>query len=248
MKRFLKLAIFAMITPVCLNLYGLDAMITLFIQKYPYIKKSQKNSKTSTFDSFKYSKKLKQPDYVYRKITNAHRNAQNEIPGVMCLYAGRVEMSTPIGQISFPRRQQTPDMHILISKGIKPAYMIAPATVHNWMLDTNHAAEMYLMKLKHDPTTTLYYYETTKETLPSDNNIPLNTIIFISDPENMYVPLGATIVDYSPNIILPTIYIKRGFCFVYNSLYTLAIRQYFEPTETTFKQDTATVAQIQQTT
>jgi len=247
MKRFFKCTMLILITSLGLELYGLDAMITFFIRPYPEVKKSQSNSK-SKLDTKKYSKKLKQPDYVYRKISKASYNARHEIPGVMSLYAGQAELSGPQGQITFPRQQQTPNMYILISNGIKPAYMIAPGTVHNWMLDNHHPAEMYFMQLKHDPTTTLYYYETTKVDLPQDNNIPLNTIIFIADPKNMYVPLGATIVDYSPNIILPTIYIKRGFCFVYNSLYTLAINQYFEPTKTSSKQEGATIAQIQQLT
>lgn len=217
----------------------------MFIQKYPYLKKTVSNPEPA-FDTQKYSQKLKQPDYVYRKISKARHNYRHEIPGVMCLYAGRAGLSNPQGQITFPKRQQTHNMYILISNGIKPAYMIAPGTVHNWMLDANHEAEMYLMELKHDPITTMHYYETSKVALPANNNIPLNTIVFIAEPKNMYVPLGATIVDYSPNIVLPTIYIKRGFCFVYNSLYTLAINQYFEPTQTTFKQDAATIAQIQQ--
>lgn len=249
MKRFLKFTILSMTILLSVQLCAIDAIITLFVQKYPYFKNSKNNSNSkSKFDSQKYSKKLKQPDYVYRKITSNHHHAYNEIPGVMCLYQGRVALSTPQGQITFPRLQQSPNMHILISKGIKPAYIVAPATIYEWMLDNKHPAEMYLMELKHDPKTTLSYYETSKVNLPSDNFIPKNTLIFISDPENMYVPLGATVVDYSPNIILPTIYIKRGFCFIYNSLYTLAIKQYFQETQTSVKQDVATIAQIQQIT
>lgn len=242
LSHILILCSFSLITSILS--YTSDAAITFFLQKYPYFQWHT----SKQFDHNKYSKKLKQPTYVYKKITQSHNFFTHGVPGVVCLYAGRIALSDSNGQVIFPRRQQTSDIYLLITTGIQPAYMIAPTTVHNWMLDSTKQAEMYLMSLKHDEQTSLFYYETTQQKLPLDNNIPLNTIILITEPQNIFIPQGATIIDYSSNITLPIIYIKKGFCFVYNSLYTLAIKQYFEPTQTSIKQENTTVAQIEQTT
>ena len=227
-------------TPV---LYPRDAIITMFLQKYPYFKPKI----YSSGDVEKYSKKLRQPGYIYKKITNF--NISNGISGITCFYAGFTSMSDHNGQITFPRVQQTPNMHLLVTTTITPGYIIAPTTINNWMTEQKPKAKMYSIQLKHDQKSTLLYYQTQEIPLPKDDIIPLKanggTIILIADPDYVFVPIGATIVDYSPNIILPTIYLKKGFCFLYNSLYSLAIKQYFDSTKIKVKQDETNVATIQ---
>lgn len=241
MNLFYKISLYLTCLSFFTATHSSDKIVTFFLQKYPYFKLHQNKS----YDQEKYSKKLRQPTWIYQQIIRTSSFSTHGVPGVICLYAGRGAVSDANGQVTFPCRQQTHDMYILITKGIQPAYMIAPATVHNWLLDSQHPSEIYKMSFKHDPKTTLFYYESTKTTLP-DNNIPLNTIILIADPQSVFIPLGATIIDESANIVLPIMYIKKEFCFVYNSLYTLAIKQYFAPTDNTLKQDTATIAKIQQ--
>lgn len=240
MNKFLKISLYCILCATANISFSLDSMITLFIQKYPMFK----NKKQKQVNTEKYSKKLRQPDYIYK--TTIKPAFQTGISGVMCLYGGRITLSDNNGQISFPRQQQTPNVYLLISQGIKPAYMIAPTTIHNWLLDSSHPAKIYEMKLYHDDATELYYYLVSETTFPNHNSIPLNTIVLIADPNFVYVPLGATITDYSSNITLPPIYLKKGFCFVYNSLYSLAIKQYYEQTSVMTKQDGANVAQIEQ--
>jgi hypothetical protein len=248
MKQIFKkiLYLFALISN--LTVYSIDSIVTIFVQKYPYLSKreiKEIEQKPNHFDSVKYSKALKQPDFLYKDVIKSYKS-KHQLPAIMCMYAGNIALSTPDGQISFPRLQQIPDMYILVTDKIIPAYMIAPATVHNWMIDPKSPTEMYLMKLETDKKTNLSYWQTSKVDLPKDNNIPLNTLIFIADPSTMYIPLGATISDRSPNIVLPTIYIKRDFCFVKNTLFTLATNQYFRDTNPSIKQDDQTVALIQQ--
>jgi hypothetical protein len=248
MNRIFKknLYLFALLSN--LTLYSIDSIVTIFVQKYPYLSKSEISKieqKPTDLDSAKYSKALKQPDFLYKGVIKSYKG-KHQLPAIMCMYAGNIALSTPDGQLSFPRLQQVPDMYILVTDKIIPAYMIAPATVHNWMIDPKSPTEMYLMKLETDKKTGLSYWQTSKVDLPKDNNIPLNTLIFIADPSTMYIPLGATICDRSPNIVLPTIYIKRNFCFIKNSLFTLATNQYFRDTHPSVKQDDQTVMLIQQ--
>lgn len=222
--------------------HPVDAIISMFLQKYPYFKVHD----TTKFDPEKYSKKLQQPRYFYSTLTKP-TTLSNGVPSVMALYAGNVAISDHNGQIIFPRRQQTSNIYILVTKGIKPAYIVAPSTVYNWMLDPKEPAQNYFVEFKQDDQLELYYFNVQKADLPKDGSIPLNTIIIIADPANIVVPTGATITEFSPNLILPNMYIKKGFCFVYNSLYTLAIKQYFEQTFNDYQLEGQTISEIQQT-
>ncbi len=247
MKQIFKKLVYLWALIFNIDTFSTDSIITISIQKYPYLSKSEKAELENrhSLDAAKYSNALKQPDFLYKNVIKTYRQ-KHELPGIMCMYAGNIALSTPDGQISFPRLQQTTEMFILITDKIIPAYMIAPATVHNWRIDPHTPTEMYRMKLEYDKKTNLFYYQTTKVDLPKDGNIPLNTLIFIADPQTMYVPLGATITNTSSNIVLPTIYIKKDFCFVKNALFTLATNQYFKDTHPSIKQDAATVMLIQQ--
>ncbi|HSW76631.1 MAG TPA: hypothetical protein VLG50_06285 [Candidatus Saccharimonadales bacterium] len=242
MKCLRKFLLLIIVTCIPLSQMALDQVITFFLQKYPYVKSTSHDPEFLK----RYSKKVQQPGYLSNQIIKSHRT-NSGVPGVMCLYGGRVALSDSNGQIIFPRLPQSvPKTYFLITTGIQPAYMIAPATVHNWMIDPKHDSQMYLVQLKQDDQTKLYYFETSQVALPKDNNIPLNTIIIIGNPEEIFIPTGATFTDYSPNLTLPPVYIKKEFCFVYNSFYTLAIKQYFAQTESNFQQEDLTVSMIQQ--
>lgn len=239
MKLSTKIFTIAMLTSMVTC--PLDSIISMFIRKYPYFKKEN----TSKFDTQKYSQKLKQPAYLYQSITRPHSQRES-VSGVMCLYGGQVALSDSNGQITFQRRQQISNIYLLVTSGIKPAYIIAPSTVHNWMIDPTKPSKLYFIQFKQDADLGLYYFDVQPTQLPADNNIPLNTIILIADPEYVFVPTGATTSEYSSNLLLPDIYLKRGFCFIYNQLYALAIKQYFDSTVANYQQENQTVSKIQQ--
>ena len=223
--------------------FALGTIITFYLQKYPYFKKR----KTDQQFIDHISKKVQQPGYLTGKIIKSHTYSPG-VPGVMCMYAGHIALSDEKGQIVFPRLQnsENPHVNLLVTKGLKPAYILAPATVYGWQIDPAQPTKMYHFQLKQNQETQLYYFEATEKTAPKNNGIPLDTIIIISEPENVFIPLGATITDYSSNLTLPNIYIKKEFCFIYNSFYTLAIKQYFRQTDATFQQEGLTVSMIQQ--
>jgi hypothetical protein len=223
------------------NCSAVDSIITFFVQKYPYFKIEQHTK----FDPAKYSKQLKQPSFFTQTMNNIV-TFNSAIQGIMCLYCGNVATSDKNGQFIFTRNQQTPNIYILVTKGISPAYIIAPDTIHNWMLDPTQPSELYFIQFKQDDKLELYYFNVSKVALPKNNNIPLNTILFISDPKDVFIPLGATVTELSQNLLLPNIYIKKDFCFLNNSLYTLAIKQYFRQTEQESQLEDLTISQIEQ--
>lgn len=221
------------------SIHTINSEIILFLDQYPKIK-IPKNKETVE----SLSKKLKQPSFISKKQWE-HKRLSSGVPGIMSLYLGEVCLSDKNGQLTFPRGGlQAPIINLIVTKGIQPVYIVAPATVHNWMLDQQKPAEMYQFKYNKDQETELYYIETTKVPLPQDSMIPLGTIIIIADPSSVFVPLGATITHYSPNLILPHIYIKKNFDFSYNALYTNSIKQYFDSIRSEYKPEELTVAKI----
>lgn len=219
-------------------MYPSPSVITFFLQPYPQAK-IKMDEKTQS----RYSKKLKQPGYLLKKIVKKNR-IETGVAGVMCLHLGYTNTSDHNGKVTFPRKQQKSTVNILITRGIKPVYMIAPDTIHNWMLDTQEPAQMYELSLKRDQETGLYYINAKKAELPNDHTISLNTIVIIAHPKNVFIPEGATISHYGTNLILPPVYIKKNFNFTYNALYTLSIKQYFETIALDYKQEDQTVSMI----
>lgn len=218
--------------------YAVNNSIILFVDKYPNVK-IPKNKETKE----SLSKKLKQPNFVWKDAIKQHRLSSG-IPGILAMHLGNSCTSDKDGQLTFPRTFQKPVVHLLVTKGIQPVYMVAPATVHNWMLDKHMPSELYEFSFHKDEDTDLYYIDTKKVPLPKDSMISFDTIIIISDPNNIFVPLGATMTQYSANLILPTVYIKKNFDFSYNALYTNSIQQYFEAITSDYKPEEQTIAKI----
>jgi hypothetical protein len=235
-----------------------ESSITMFLQKYPYFKMDQ----SPKLDPEKYSKKLKQPGYLYGHTTKEYFWHKG-VPGIICLYAGNLAISDKNGLITLPNLQQRKEIYILVTQGIgyHPDYIIGPSTIHNWSqqiftLDPDASYQAYLVKLHQDDKLELSYFDVQKSELPHIEDkeskafkngryiIPLNTIIFISAPKDIFIPEGATLTEQSPNLNLPPIYIKRDFCFVGNSLYNLAIKQYFRQIEEESQLENLTVSHI----
>ena len=260
MKYFKRILIFITFIINLNTLYASDAIITFYVHKYPYFKnKSEKTVQSSQ----EISQKIQQPDYILNQIIK-HYTYTKEIPGVMCFYAGNIAFSDATGQVTFSRLQQDKEIYIIITPEILPAYILGPTTIHHWVLNPQYESAKYLITQTFDETTQLYYFETKKVAAPdpeaeapnpeaaapnpetADLNIPLNSIIIISDPQYVFIPEGATFTEYSPNLTLPNIYIKKGFCFIHNSFYDLSIKHYFDKAASSYKQEELSISQIMQ--
>ncbi len=236
MNQIKKVFIIAFFT--AFQLLNSDSVITLFLQPYPEVKINMDKAEIDH-----YSRKLKQPGYLLKKVLpKAHK--PTGIRGIMCMYLGYIDVSNYDGKITFPRKQQKPELYILITKKIKPVFMVAPDTINNWMIDEETVSQMYKLSLKHDKETELFYIDAKKTELPKNYMIPLNTIIIIANPKNIVIPEGATITSYSANLILPNVYIKKYFNYPYNALYTLSIKQYFGSMTPEYKQEDQTISTI----
>ncbi|MBN1549812.1 hypothetical protein JW872_04100 [Candidatus Babeliales bacterium] len=210
--------------------------IIFFTRAYPALR--------DTIDSEKFLQQIQDPGKAARKILKQSIKAYAQ-PGVFSTYGGYITISNTNGQTSFPRKHQRPFIYVYVTQDINPVIMIGK-TVHHWELIPNLPVEVYTIELKQDPDTQLYYWETARTTVPNDDIVPLDSIVIIAKPKNIYVPLGATLTESSSHMLLPDIYIRKGFSPLINSLNVLKTKHFFRQPKIEFKQANSTYWMIQQ--
>lgn len=195
-----------------------EQLITFFLRPYP------------TADAEVASKKLGQK--LGRPGKLAGHQAKQIVPakvsGIFATYGGFLTTSDLNGQISFPRKHEAPAVNILITEKISPMIM-SGNTIHHWELVEGSTPEYYRIEQKTDPETQATFWDTYPLALPSDNIIPLETIIIFANPKYTETPIGISPVTKSPNLILPDLYIKNGLNIALNSLYVVNLSHYFGP-------------------
>ncbi len=220
MLRFMKnkVCIYAILAVFCLfgNLQA-GPVITMFMEPYPLLPHSK--------EAEKLVKGLKKPG----KIAKMKLKALNQSPlikGIFSTYGGYLGMSDNDGQTSFPKKHVLPIIYLLITNRMTPV-MMAGNTIHHWEIEPDTQAKMYKLERMQDEMEEFYYWEVQKVPLPADNRIPLESITILAKPDTIYVPEGTSITQEVPNLILPTIFVKKGIKINSNALYMLNIRQFF---------------------
>ncbi len=196
-----------------------EPIITFFMYRYPV----EQNAK----DVKKMGNKLKKLGKI-AKYTHEGLVHGTIIAGIFSTYAGYITTSDINGQTAFPRKQEQKTINILVTNQITPIVMVGNTLAH-WQLEEGTPADMYSLALKQDEKTKLYFWQTQKVDLPKKNIIPLDTIIILAKPKNIYLPEGVTLSAESPNLVLPNVYVKKGIKIAKNALYMMNIMRYFGP-------------------
>lgn len=193
-------------------------IITFFINPFPEPK---------TITTEKMTNNLTVPGKISTKILkNTYLNT-NPTEGIFATYWGYLTVSDSIGQILFPRKTEKSLVKILITEKIIPIMMIG-TTVHHWELDPSVPAEIFSIERKQDPQTGLFFWDTQKEELPSNKIIQLDTIVLFAKPQSMYVPIGITLSNDNPQLIVPNIYAKKNSNIFTHALWVLTIKHFFK--------------------
>ena len=241
------------------HIYAVDTVITLFIKQAEKISPQEIDNRPIEL----VSEKLIQPSFVFGKPKHLAPSNNEGIAGINATYLGYITTSNKNGQITFPRKQQSDQIYILITPKILPNFIVGPTLIHHWEIDQSQPAEMYEVNRKKDKKLNTYYFDvinlkeaikdpsTPKKDaqnylniLKSKDAIPFNTITLLTDPANITVPMGITLNNYSTNFILPTLTANNEFDTTENSLYTLSIKQYFEQINIESKNDSPKIATI----
>lgn len=225
-----KACVYSIIALFCafLNLKA-DPVITLIMEPYPFVSESPEAEKAMN--------KLKKPGHI-SKLGVKHLGTNPITKGIFSTYAGYLGMSNHDGQTTFLRKHIKPVIYLLITNKITPM-MMAGKTIHHWTIEEKTAAKMYKMEQLHDEAEELFYWLTEEVPLPENGIVPNESITILAKPQNVFVPEGITLAEDSPNLILPTIYIKKGIKTNTNALYILNLRQFFGPLHTAYKKGPA---------
>jgi len=242
-KKVLILLILYFISAI--NTKTIGSILTLFIEKYPNIVLPEN---TFTKNQSTISEALAQPSFLNPKEEFVTNQNTDRLDGVYALYKGYAVVSNFLGQITFPLQQQSETVYVVITENITPEYIVGPSTVGYWNISENSASAIYEMNIDYDDTANSYYINSTKKITALESiDLSLRSIIIIADPETVYVPEGATIAEFTPNLTLPTIYIKDTFDYVQNALKTLEVKKYFSKIKTSFQQNNLNILKLSTT-
>ncbi len=146
--------------------------------------------------------------------------------GILATYFGYIDVSDLNGNITFPREHEKPLLNLIITPRISPVMMFSK-TVHHWELEAGQQVLAYVIERKEDKDTKLLFWDVQEAYPPKNNRLPLNTIIILASPQDIYVPTGITLTNTNPQLILPDIYIKKGISRVTGPLDTLNVKHFF---------------------
>ncbi|OGB97514.1 hypothetical protein A3F06_03190 [candidate division TM6 bacterium RIFCSPHIGHO2_12_FULL_36_22] len=235
MKRGIRLIMmFGLALGVCssIAIKKSDHVITFFVRPYPEVHPN-KPIGPSMFH----------PGQIYKNLANQAMNSVGST-GVFAAYGGYLAHTNENGQIIFPRKTQTPIFDLFVTNNIHPYLMAGTTNVRYWTVDQDTAMAQYKIQRQQDPQTKLYYWEVSKVPVSPKRIIPLHSIILFAKPKNVYVPLGITLTNKNPQLILPTIYTKPQLDDVKNALLVMNMKIFFQPLHPEFKQDKLSIAEL----
>jgi hypothetical protein len=204
------------IVTICTIEYA-DQRITLFLKPYPVISDNAFSHETA--------EKLRRPGKVPHHILHGILQ-KDPTTGLFASYGGYLTTSDFNGQISFPLQHSQNRLQVLITDKITPI-IIADNVIDHWETQPGNPSELYTYEKKYNKESGLYFWNVEKESLPTDKDIPPETIIIFTKPKNIFIPTGVTPSNNRPNLVLPDIYVKKGIKIYASTLYILNIRHFF---------------------
>jgi hypothetical protein len=193
------------------------------------INKAQANGQT-------VNNKQKIPSKTVKKQINGISNAwlTPNLSGFISIYAGFMDISDRQGLISFPLRHTAPKINVAITEQVKLIKVKENTISHREFFPQNLIpSKLYCFERKEDinpkdPTKKTIYWNIKEIPIPTDNKINPLTLVILTKPSNLFIPVGDFMTVESNHLVLPEIYVigNKG---QENILFqTLDIRRYFE--------------------
>lgn len=184
--------------------------------------------------------KLDTPGKISQRMLKNSLLDMHATNGIFVLYAGYSAVSDINGQVMFPRKNQKPQVKILVTQSIKPLFnptVPDPSkTLQGWQIIHPEQASYYLMQLIKNPKTNTYVWQTTEQMLPKNLIVPDDAIIIFADPDYISIPTGnPRTAANSPHFMLPDIYVNPKITNPLAAIRFLKIRKYFAPVPLSYK-------------
>lgn len=210
--------------------------ITFFIRPLPQtISESEKANKE------KIEQKFSSPKKIAKAIVKKEFNSINFYSGVYVSYAGYIATSDLNGEVSFPRKNMSNTIHILVTEEIK-AVAINPLknkTILGFVLKPKATYSYYKLERKQDTKSHKYSWQVSQEILEEGKKIPYDAIIIFADSKDIVILNGEFATIDSENLVLPDIYATPDISSTLNAFRFLNIRHFFAPLKVAynFKKD-----------
>lgn len=227
MKKYISL----LILPSLLYLHTThaDHIINFFVYPYP--------------DVQDLHERLKHPSNIDKHHINGLLKHVSGA-GIFSTYAGYIDITNADGQTVYPRKHQEPLLYLIVTEEIVPIMMFAN-TVAFWEIPRHKSAAFFRMEKIKDEKTGLFLWDVQHSPRPQDNKIPLESLVIIADPHDIYVPIGVSLADDTPHLLLPPLYVKKTMNVVKHGLYMLTISHLFGPTRILYtKEEKRCVLQV----
>jgi hypothetical protein len=192
-------------------------------------------------DAKKITSKLKNPGKIAKHTINGIVQ-HNPVEGVCVLYAGFITYSDHNGEVRFPRKQISSTVTLIVTQEITPISLFGN-TIDHWEVTPRKKSQFYLCTQEQDDENTIFWNKEPIEA-PSNNTIPLSSLVIIAKPSNIIIPSGKTPVTESANLVLPTIYVKKGINIASHSSYILTFRHLFRSVTSQSKEEPLRISTI----
>lgn len=179
----------------------------------------------------KTKKKIIQDSDSIKKQSKRIKKTIN-VAGIPIFYYGSLTYSPHNGIIMLPRMHETPQFYILIAAEknkapIEPIFMVKN-TIHHFKLSPTATYELFLVTKKYDETTKSNFWHVEKKPTPTDLQLPIETIIIIGYPSDIYLPEGISLTNDSAQSVLPVMYVKHDERQAENALAALEVSYLFK--------------------
>lgn len=212
MKKYISLLILPSL--LCLHTLWADHIINFFVYPYP--------------DVQDVHERLKHPSNIDKHHINGLLQYVSGA-GIFSTYAGFIDITNFDGQTVYPlQHHEEPFLYLVVTEEIVPIMMLAN-TVAYWEIPRHRPAAFFKMEKKQDEKTGLFLWDVREEPRPQDNKVPLESLVIIADPHDIYVPAGVSLADDTPHLLLPPLYVKKSMNVVKHGLYMLTISHLFRP-------------------
>jgi len=220
------------------NIECSSSVVTFFIKKAKH-----SPIKPVIIHDDKNSIYLRQPSFINGIEEKTTIFDNDGVGGITASYLGQITVSNKNGQITFPRKQQSDTIYILVTSEIAPIFIIGPTLIHHWKCKSKESAKLYQVNRKKNKELNIYYFDIKEIDIMENKDFPINSIIIYADPDKITIPTGVSLNTYSTNFILPDI-TTTEVDFFKNSLYTVSIKQYFEQIKIESKNDKPNIITI----
>lgn len=149
------------------------------------------------------------------------------LDGFVAFYKGYIDYSNKDGLISFPLKHINSRLYIAITPEIE-IIKIKGNTVSHFKKEQNVPLQIYMLDKQHDENN-IAYWKIYKLINPEEQEIQENTLILLTNPDNIFIPEGDFITPETIQMILPNIYVIGNINHENILLKSLDIKRFFEP-------------------